>query len=245
MDADRWVEQARRHFDAAGSLVGLGHASFAEGAARLIEGDLGRATTSLRDAAEVFRSEQDHLGLVLAVSRLGEVARRRDDLELFADMHTELLELGHEGRSGGVVTGATARLALARLEQGDLDEAQTLARAALASSGESFMPIVNGYAFKAAGLVNLALGHVQEGRVQLEAAVAAFERGTGNVGLGQAATCWVDLSRSHRDTGEVDDARRAASAAVDIALATGDPWVLQQAEAQLALAAPLTDASSA
>src|SRR6185295_5583054 len=58
------------------------------------------------------------------------------------------------GRSRGVTTGATARLGLARLVQGDVGEAQLLVRAALAASGESFMPDVNGYVFKTAGLVN-------------------------------------------------------------------------------------------
>ena len=118
-----------------------------------------------------------------------------NDPELFAQMHTELLELGRASRSLGVITGATARLAVARLVEGDLDGAQSLARAALATSGESFMPIVNGYAFKAAGLVNLRSGHIAEGRAHLRAAIEAFELGAGGVGIGQASRV---LDRSQR-----------------------------------------------
>jgi tetratricopeptide (TPR) repeat protein len=234
-----WVERARNFFAVTDSAVELGHVSFAEGAVRLVEGDLDGAMTRLRDAIDVFRHERDHLGLILAVSRLGELAWRRGDLELFAEMHAALLELGREGRSSGVTTGATARLALARLEQGALDEAQALARAALESSSESFMPVVNGYAFKTAGLVDLRMGHIAEGRSELHAAIDAFERGAGNVGVGQAAMCWIDLSRSHSETGELEDARRSAEMAVEVALAAGDPWIQGQARAQLALVAPV------
>jgi hypothetical protein len=148
-------------------------------------------------------------------------------------MHADLLELGRLGRSPGVVTGATARLAHARLEQGELEEAQALARDALASSGESFMPVVNGYAFKTAGLVNLRMGHVAEGRSQLRAAVEAFGRGTGNLGTGLAATCWVDLSRSYAGPDEIDDARDCAAEAFAAATIANDPWVLQHAQARL------------
>jgi tetratricopeptide (TPR) repeat protein len=232
-DADRWIAEARHSFTAAAVPVGLGHVSLAEGALHLVEGDLDRAATSLRDAIAVFRAEQDHLGLIVAVSRLGEAAWRRGDIDEFAEMHADLLELGHRSRSPGVVTGATARLAHARLEQGELDEAEALARDALASSSESFMPVVNGYAFKTAGLVNLRMGHVDEGRSQLRAAIDAFGRGTGNLGTGLAATCWVDLSRSYTEPGEIDDARGCAATAVAAATIAGDPWVVQHAQARL------------
>ena len=235
--AGTWVEQAREHFTAAGAALELGHVCFADGAVRLVDGDLDAATSSLQEAIRVFRAEQDHLGLTLAVSRLGELAWRRADLELFAEMHAELLELGRAGRSSGVITGATARLALARLEQGALDEAQSLARKALESSSASFMPVVNGYAFKTAGLVDLRTGHVAEGRRQLHAAIEAFGRGAGNVGVGQAAMCWIDVSRSHQDAREFDEARQSAEMAVEVADAVGDPWIQKQAREQLALVA--------
>ena len=103
-----------------------------------------------------------------------------------------------------------------------------MAREALATSGESFMPIVNGYAFRTAGLVNLRSGHVAEGRRHLHSAIEAFELGTGTVGLGQAALCWIDLSRSYADDGDLDDARRAADTAVAVGVAAGDPWVVDQ-----------------
>ena len=95
------------------------------------------------------------------------------------------------------------------------------------------MPVVNGYAFKAAGLVNLRLGHVSEGRGHLRAAIEAFEQGTGSVGLGQAAMCWVDLSQSYTDLGDAHEARRAAELAVGVATSAGDRWVQEQAEARL------------
>jgi predicted ATPase/DNA-binding SARP family transcriptional activator len=230
----QWVDDARRHFAASSSPVALGHASFADGATRLVTGDLDGAHAALREAADVFRREHDHLGLILAVSRLGELAWRRQDIDQFADLHAELLGLGHESRSPGVITGATARLALARLAQGSIDEARSLADDALSSTGESFMAVINGYAFKAAGLVNLALGHVDEGRSQLRMAIEAFERGAGGIGTGLAAMCWIDISRSCAETGPAEQARDAAETAVELARAAGDPWVLAQADAQLA-----------
>jgi predicted ATPase len=236
-DAARWIAEARRHFTDAGLPVGLGHAIFAEGAAHLVSGEIDAAAESLSSSIAIFHEHGDHLGLILAVSRLGELASRRGDADLFAEMHAELLELGRASRSGGVITGATARLAHARLIQGDIDEAQGLARTALASSSESFMPVVNGYAFRTAGLVNLRLGHISEGRGHLRAAIEAFEQGAGNVGVGQAALCWIDLSDSCRETGEADDALWAAEKAVEVANTAGDPWVREQADAQMALLA--------
>ncbi|HSB87618.1 MAG TPA: hypothetical protein VLD86_15010, partial [Ilumatobacteraceae bacterium] len=219
----------------AGLSIGLGHVSFAEGAMHLVFGDMDAAASSLGDSIATFREHHDHLGLILAISRLGELAWRRGDIDVFADMHAQLLELGRAGRSAGVIAGATARLALARMAKGDVEEAQVLARSALASSSESFMPVVNGYAFRTAGLVNLRFGHVAEGRRHLHAAIEAFEQGAGGVGVGQAALCWIDLSESLIQSGELDEARRAADRAVAVALSTGDPWVRGQAEAHLAL----------
>ena len=190
---------------------------------------------NLCTALDVFRAEQDHLGLIVAVSRLGEAAWRIRDIDLFASTHAELLELGRSSRSTGVVTGATARLALASLHRGDLDEAQALADRALSSSSDSFMPVVNGYAFKSAGLVNLALGHVEEGRAHLHQAIDAFRRGTGGLGTGQAALCWIEVSRSNRAAGEIHDAHLAATTAIDLARASGDPWVQREARAHLEL----------
>ena len=101
------------------------------------------------------------------------------DIEQFGALHAELLELGRSGRSPGVTTGATARLAHARLAAGDLVEAELLAREALAGSGSSFMPVINGYVFRSAGLVNLALGHTpMEGATSLDA-IEAFSQGAG------------------------------------------------------------------
>ena len=197
-------------------------------------GEFDDAATGLSDAIAVFRREGEHLGLILAVSRRGELAWRQGDLEVYAQMHAELLALGQASRSLGVITGATARLAHARLIEGDLEQAQLMARAALATSGESFMPIVNGYAFRTAGLVNLRSGHVAVGRSHLHSAIEAFELGTGTVGLGQAALCWIDLSRSYVDAGQLDDARRAADTAVAAGVAAGDPWVLDETHAHRA-----------
>ena len=130
--ADAWFAQARAHFTALDHHIGLGYVSFAEGALQLVAGDQGRAATSLGAAVDTFRAHGDHLGLILAVSRLGELAWRTGDVPLFVDMHAELLELGRAGRSEGVVAGATARLAVGRLEQGGLEDAEALAAAALA-----------------------------------------------------------------------------------------------------------------
>jgi predicted ATPase/DNA-binding SARP family transcriptional activator len=229
-ESDAWIAEAKEHFIAAELPIGLGHVSFAEGALYLVYGDIDAASASLRRAITIFGEHADHLGLILSVSRLGELASRREDRELFAEMHAELLALGSASRSTGVIAGATARLALARLVQDDLAEAQRLARIALASSSENLMPVVNGYAFKTAGLVNLRMGHLAEGRSHLRSAIEAFEQGTGSVGLGQAAMCWVDLSHSYTETNDADEARRAAENAVGVANSSGDPWVRTQTE---------------
>jgi tetratricopeptide (TPR) repeat protein len=242
-DASQWIVEARHQFTRAGMPLGLGHVSLAEGAAYLVGGDLPAAASSLHDAIEVFRAERDHLGLIVAVSRLGELAWRRGDIALFVEMHAEMLELGRAGRSTGVIAGATARLGHARLVQGELDEAQRLARTALESSGETFMPVVNGYVFRTAGLVNLRSGHVAEGRLQLRAAIEAFEQGAGGVGVGQAALCWVDLSRSYGEEGETGAAQRAAERAVELALAAGDAWVVEQTQRHLGASAPAVTSS--
>ncbi len=228
---DAHLAEARRLLGAAGEAISLGHVDYADGAVRLLAGDLDGAAAGLGAAAEVFRAEGDHLGLMLAVSRLGEVAWRQGDVDTFASTHAELLDLGREARSPGVVIGATARLGLARLLQGDLAEAQVLATAALAGSSETFQATITGYTFKTAGLVNLQLGHPTEGRAQLETAVDAFSRGAGDLGLGLAALCWIDLAHAHRDAGDVDAADRALAAASMAAEASRDPWVIAQTTA--------------
>lgn len=227
----QWVAEARAFFTAAGDRSGAAHVDFAEGAVGLVVGDTERAATCLRAAIDGFHHHHDHLGLILAVSRLGELAYRLHDIDLYAEMHTQLRDLGLAGRNSGVTAGATARLAHARLIEGDVGEAERLARAALASSGSGFMPVVDGYVHRTAGLVNVALGHVAEGRDQLRAAVEAFEHGAGGVGAGQAALCWIDLGTSLIDHGEITAAVDACRSAVDAAQRSGDPWIIGQAAA--------------
>jgi hypothetical protein len=228
-----WVTESRSYFDAAGLDSGTGHAAFAEGAVNLVAGDLAVAAERLRTAITEFRAHRDHLGQILAVSRLGELAWRTGDIEQYGALHAELLELGRSGRSPGVTMGATARLAHARLVAGDLAEAETLAREALAGSGSSFMPVVNGYVFRSAGLVDLALGHTADGRRSLLQAIEAFSQGAGSLGIGQAAMCWIDLSDSHIAAREFDEAEHAARVALDEARRSGEPWVCEQAAAHL------------
>jgi hypothetical protein len=109
-----------------------------------------------------------------------------------------------------------------------------MARSALAASGDSFMPVINGYAFRTAGLVDLHDGHIAAAHTELALAIEAFERGAGSVGVGQAALCWIDLSRSHTANGDAQAARSAADTAFALAETTGDPWVLEQAHMNLA-----------
>ena len=231
---ERWIDESRAHFARAAlrSGSGPGYASFAAGAVELLEGDLVSASGELRAAIAEFRQHRDHLGLILAVSRLGELAYRSGDIDLYAEMHDELFELGVASRSSGVTTGALARLGHARLLQGDVAAAERLAREALAGSGASFMPVVNGYVFKTAGLVNLALGHLDEGRRHLSASIEAFSQGTGRLGIGQAAMCWIDLGASYAAGESLTDALGTLrSAAVAAAEDSGEPWVLTQAHA--------------
>jgi hypothetical protein len=229
------IADARALFAAIDLPVALGHVEFAEGSARLMAGDISGAADQLARAIDIFRDEDDHLGLVLAVSRLGELAFRLGDIDLYATMHAELLDLGIAGRTPGVVAGATARLAHARLLQGDIEAARTGAQEAVAAASDSFMPVVNGYVFHAAGLVDLASGHIETGRDSLRLAIDAFMRGAGTVGVGQAALCWIDLSRSHLDAGDNTAARIAAETAGHLAAQVGDPWIQERASAHRAL----------
>jgi predicted ATPase/DNA-binding SARP family transcriptional activator len=222
---------ARSGFESAGSMIGLSFVEFAHGARRLVGGDVEGGAEQLRRSIAGFREHGDHLGLILAVSRLGELAWRIGDVDLFADMHRTMIDLGRSGRIAGVVSGATARLAHARLLQGDAAEARRLADTALASTSDSFMPVVAGYCFRSAGLVNLHLGHVADGRRQLLDAIAAFSDGAGGVGLGQAAMCWLDIAESHRIDGELALADQALCAAADIADRAGDPWIRARVDA--------------
>jgi predicted ATPase len=224
-DLEHWLGRAREHLSAAGATAGLGHLQFAEGAGLLVTGEIDRAAERLRDAIDTLRVDVDHLGLLLAVSRLGELAWRMGDIDLFAQSHADLLELGLSSRTPGVVTGATARLAVARLRQGDIDLAQRMARSALDGIGDSFMPVINGYAFHAAGVIDIESGHVTEGRMELALAIEAFERGAGTVGVGQAAVCWIELARSFAADGDLAAARSAADSAIELAWRSGDPWV--------------------
>ena len=54
-------------------------------------------------------------------------------------------------------------------------------------------------------------------------------------GNGIVGMCWVDLSHTYREEGEVDEARRAADAANEVAAAASDPWIRSQTEANRSL----------
>ena len=96
------------------------------------------------------------------------------------------------------------------------------------------MPVINGYVFRSAGLVNLALGHTADGRQNLTHAIEAFSQGAGSLGVGQAAMCWIDLSHSHAEALEWDEADQTARVALDEAQRSAEPWVCEQAEAHAA-----------
>ena len=147
-------------------------------------------------------------------------------------------DLGRASRTTGVVAGATARLAMGHLALGDIDTAERLAREALASSGGSFMAVVNGFAFRSAALVDLARGHIVEGRRGLLAAIDAFARGAGQVGAGYAALCRLDLARSLSESGDIDAARDEAAIAAAEAAEIGDRWVLAETAAVTAALSP-------
>jgi predicted ATPase/DNA-binding SARP family transcriptional activator len=226
----RWIDEAVSRTDVEHDPGWTGYTYFADGAFALVVGDLERADTALRAALRSFERHGDHLGLVLAVSRLGELALRVSDLELYRTMHAQLLELGQAGRSIGVIAGASARLGHAYLLGGELEEAERLARSGLASSGAGFMPVIDGYVLRTAGLVNLALGHAGVGEDQLRQAIQAFEDGAGGVGVGQAAMVWLDVGASLMDRRDLEGARAAADSAAGLAQRSGDPWIQQHVD---------------
>ena len=233
-----WAARARLEFTAAGHEIGRGHVDFTEGALYVVEGAPDDAARCLASAIDAFRLHGDHLGLVLGLSRLGELAWRRGDLARFLETHQEMRDLGRASRTTGVVAGATARLAMGHLALGDIDTAERLAREALASSGGSFMAVVNGFAFRSAALVDLARGHIVEGRRGLLAAIDAFARGAGQVGAGYAALCRLDLARSLSESGDIDAARDEAAIAAAEAAEIGDRWVLAETAAVTAALSP-------
>ena len=95
--------------------VALGHVRLANGAADLLGDDLDGAVARLVHGIRRVprRAGPPRTDRGSQSPRRGGVADR--DIDLFAEIHAELLELGRSSRSTGVVTGATARLALASL----------------------------------------------------------------------------------------------------------------------------------
>ena len=110
-------------------------------------------------------------------------------------------------RAPGVIAGATARLGHARLIQGDLDEAERRARAALVverrgvHAGDRRLCAANRRPRQPRGRA------CPEGRDQLRAPIEVFEHGAGGLGVGLAAMVWIDLSASLLDDGDADAAR--------------------------------------
>jgi hypothetical protein len=243
-DARMWLDEARGHAARSGGVVADAHVNLHAGNVALLDGDVEESVRHMQDAVAGFRQHDDVLGLILASSRLTEAATRAGTSAVAADALEDMIELGRDVRASGVVTWAMARLALHRLEQGDAAGARLLAEEAFASCQEGFWPSVEAFAWKAVGTVNLATGHIAEGRSQLRTAIAVFARGVGTMGLGQGVSCWVALSRSLAETGERAEAIEAAEAAMALAERTGDRWVRETARAQLAATRVDADARS-
>jgi tetratricopeptide (TPR) repeat protein len=233
-EALRCLDEAAAHFRDARDEVGLGLVSLQSGDIRLLLGQPDAAQHDFAHAIATFRAGEQYLGLIAAVNWQGEYAWRRGDDELYGAMFRELLELGRQGRSAGVTAVAAARLTIGHLASGDLEAAREAAEEALASTSESFMPATNGFALRAKGLVDLRSDRIEDGRTSLREAIESFLRGSGGLGLGRAAECWLDLSRSYTMPGERAEAEDAARRAVELAVRAGDPWILRHAEEHLA-----------
>jgi predicted ATPase/DNA-binding SARP family transcriptional activator len=229
-EALAWLDRAQCWFEQAGDDHGLAAVDYQRGVAAGFLGDLDEARRLLQRARDASRRNGNHMTLMAALARLGEVAerdRRPDDAYAAWD---ELRTLAGEAGVPALVTLGAAGMALVRIDTGDAGAATRLADEAMAASRDGFSPVIGGYVLAAWGVAQAAYGDRLAGAERVEEAAGLFSR----VGYhGGAAECWWRLSRVNARRGDNGDALRCAEQAVACAERGDDLVVRGQARAQL------------
>ncbi len=228
--ADGWLDESRQEFSRAGDAHGLSSVDYQQGVIAGLLGDLGEARHLLTRACDAFRRAGNHMTLMAALARLGEVAERDRRLDDAFAAWEELHHLATEAAVPALVALASAGMAFIAFEQGDGATATRLGEAAIVASNEGFAPVIDGYALAAWGTAQAAFGDRDLGLERIHAAAGLFSR----VGYhGGAAECWWRLSQIRADDGECGDAVRCAEQAVECADKGDDVFARETARAQL------------
>lgn len=228
--AGDWLERADSQFRTAGDEHGLSAVDYQRGVVAGMLGDLVEARRLLERARDAFRRLNNHMTLMAALARLGEVAERDGRTDDAFSAWAELREMAVDTRVPALVTLASAGMALVRVAAGDRAGATRLADEAMAASREGFSPVIGGYALAAWGTAQVAYGDSIRGVERVEEAAGLFSR----VGYyGGAAECWRRLSRINAARGDARDAVRCAEQAVRCADEGHDVFAQDQAHAQL------------
>jgi predicted ATPase/DNA-binding SARP family transcriptional activator len=228
--AEHWLELARVGFEASGDEHGLSACDYQRGVLAGLQGDLPEARRLLTRACATTRRLGNHMTLMAALARLGEVAEREgrwDDAQ--AAWH-ELGGLAAESAVPALMALASAGLAFEAFERGDAEAATRHGEAALAASKEGVTPKIGGYAMLAWGVTQAAFADRRLGVERVHEAAGLFSR----IGYhGGAAECWWRLSRLNADGGDGDEAVACAERAVECAGEGQDAHARIVAKAQL------------
>ena len=228
--AAEWLAEARRWFTEIDDEHGLATVDFQQGVVTALLGDLTAADELLRRAVATCRRTGNHMTLMAALARLGEVAQRDGRLDDAYAAWQELHELATEAAVPALVSLAAAGMALIKLDQDEPEAAAALSEAAMAASGEGFSPLVEGYALAAWGSTQATVGDRRQGVERMHEAAGLFSR----IGYhGGASECWLRLSRLNAQQGACEDAVRCAEQAVECASHGDDAVARRAAEQQL------------
>ena len=228
--AARWLTASREAFTRADDQHGLSLVDYQEGVIAGLLGDVAEARRLLTRACEVFRRTDNHMTLMAALARQGEVAERDDRLDDAYLAWEELHGLALEAAVPALVALAAAGMTFVAFEQGDGTAATHFGEAAMTASNEGFAPLIGGWALAAWGTAQAAFGDHEQGVQGIHAAAGLFSR----VGYhGGAAECWWRLSRIRAEDGDCSGALECAEQAVECADKGDDTFARQEARAQL------------
>ena len=228
--AQRWLDLARDAFGRIGDAHGLATVDYQQGVVAGLLGDLAEARRLLARACEEFRRTDNHMTLMAALARQGEVAERDERLDDSYLAWEELHGLAIAASVPALVALAAAGMTFISYEHGDALAATQYGEAAMAASNEGFAPLIGGYAHAAWGVAQAAFGDRERGVEDIYTAAGLFSR----VGYhGGAAECWWRLSRIRAEEGDCGQAVACAEHAVECADKGDDAFARETAQAQL------------
>ncbi|HEX5947342.1 MAG TPA: BTAD domain-containing putative transcriptional regulator, partial [Acidimicrobiales bacterium] len=228
--AQRWLDLARDAFGRIGDAHGLATVDYQQGVVAGLLGDLAEARRLLARACEEFRRTDNHMTLMAALARQGEVAERDERLDDSYLAWEELHGLAIAASVPALVALAAAGMTFISYEHGDALAATQYGEAAMEASNEGFAPLIGGYAHAAWGIAQAAFGDRERGVEDIHTAAGLFSR----VGYhGGAAECWWRLSRIRAEEGDCGQAVACAEHAVECADKGDDAFARETAQAQL------------